>query len=63
MAAILHRRFSDNVVRIDGIAARRAPGAGEPLLRVWSVGRDGALACRWTPAPMVRRNPARGPAA
>ena len=59
MAAILHHRFADNVVRFDCFATRGGPAAGGPLLRVWSLGPDGALACRWTPAPTVRPEGAR----
>jgi hypothetical protein len=54
MAAILHHRFADNVVRFDCFAGRRAPASGGPLVCMWSLGPDGALACRWTPAPTVR---------
>jgi hypothetical protein len=59
MAAILRHRFTDNVVRIENFAPRR----GGPLVRSWSIGPDGALACRWTPAPQVRSSPLRGPGA
>jgi hypothetical protein len=63
MAAILHHRFADNLVRLDTFAAHRVPSAGGGLVRVWGVGPDGALACRWTPAPIVRREAACEPAA
>jgi hypothetical protein len=62
MAAILHHRFTDNVVRLDNFTLGRAPSGGG-LMRVWCVGPDGVLACRWTPAPRVRGKPARGPVA
>jgi hypothetical protein len=54
MAAILHHRFADNVVRLDCFAARRAPAASGPLVRVWGLDPDGVLACRWTRAHTVR---------
>ena len=63
MAAILHHRFSDKVVRLDRFAARRHGSAAGPLVRDWSIGPDGVLACRWTPASIVRRKPAREPGA
>lgn len=63
MTAILHHRFSDNVVRFDQFAARRPAGGHGALLCVWTVGADGALACRWRPAQPPRRNLACGPGA